>query len=610
MQQFACPKPGCDNVISYDHEDDIICPKCKTVCELDYDGFGADEYYYLIIDKENEMKTTSSGIGSSNAGNTKTHVPEKDGYSEFLPGIQNNFIKMLGNEGLQVFTTDAKNLFEIFLEGLPENARQHYRCNACKGFVNRYGNLVVINKKGVITSLLWDTVTTPSFFIEAIQAMQNEVVNAKVTGVFFSAKPMWGINVTGKWHHMHVIPHTAMVFASKDDANRKMAEKKEEYKMVLKVLTKYSFETVSQVAKLLKSDSLYRSEKCLGNSLWLKEVYQNITGSKNFKKNNHVLWRHVAYAPTGFCHISGGMLGTLLDDVASGHLNFDAIAKKFESKMNPTKYQRPSKAPTEGNVAQAEKVFEKLNCADSLPKRFAKIEELTSIWRPRGVSAEKKTTREGVFSDLKTRKKEKATFINNIEIPEKVISMRTFLEDIMPDAEKIHIWIPGYERCNFAGITTAINPTSRPILQWDHEDKRNPFSSYVYSGGSFPASFMLESNKYYPCDAVVVNPCHWNDSFKHTNHGEGIIFIIQGCKDRNYEGSGMSIFPEDLKSEFHSVRSTIEQYSRQHDLEGYDEASACGLRFDSRMQDPNSWNISLVTESEGEKYRYIIKYWK
>lgn len=53
------------------------------------------------------------------------------------------------------------------------------------------------------------------------------------------------------------------------------------------------------------------------------------------------------------------MIGTLLDDIASG-MSFDSVSRRFAEKMHPLQYQRPQAAPSAGNIAQAEKIVEKL----------------------------------------------------------------------------------------------------------------------------------------------------------------------------------------------------------------------------------------------------------
>ena len=89
-------------------------------------------------------------------------------------------------------------------------------------------------------------------------------------------------------------------------------------------------------------------------------------------------------------------------------------------------------------------------------------------------------------------------------------------------------------------------------------------------------SFKMESERLYCKDhGIILKPSLWQPGFEH--HGQGVIFILEGAKDSNYQNCGNGLFPEILKSELREVRATIEAYSRKQSIGGYNEASACGL---------------------------------
>ncbi|HPY41469.1 MAG TPA: hypothetical protein PLM98_13185, partial [Thiolinea sp.] len=62
----------------------------------------------------------------------------KNRYPDFLHTIQKTF-KTTGKEHL--FSTDAPELWPLFLNNLPEDVRQEYTCSACRHFVNHFGQL-------------------------------------------------------------------------------------------------------------------------------------------------------------------------------------------------------------------------------------------------------------------------------------------------------------------------------------------------------------------------------------------------------------------------------------------------------------------------------------
>lgn len=492
-----------------------------------------------------------------------------------------------------LFKTNTEDLFDIFLDNLPSE-RQHYTCHACRRFVNKYGGLVTISEKGTITPVIWEPKNTPSFFKNSVEKLHLEVKNSKVTGVFYSNDNVLGVPTTGEWNHMSVVTCPTYGHSLKSPFQGE-AEKKEDFKNIIRAIQEFPLTAVNQAVSLLKNDNLYRSEKLLGAAEWLRDLHESVNTFRRRKTN--IFWRFVAMAPNGFCHPRSSMIGTLLEDICEG-LSFDVIERRFKEKMSPLQYQRPQALPSSGNIEQAEKIIEKLGIKKSLERRYANLDEIQAIWTPE----EKKEGTEktgGVFSHLKTKDK---TAIDPIDGPAKTMTWEKFLNTILPEAEKIEYKVPyGYN--SYAAFVTAEHPDSPPILQWDSEEKRNSVSWYLYSNGSYPATWNLSDSKYFEVNAISMQPSMWNGDFDH--QGKGVMFILDGAKD-NGGLQGNSLFPETLKSELRSVRATIESYSRGATLGNSENASVCGLM----LQSSGTWgtNIFRVT-SKGIQSKFKLDRW-
>lgn len=525
---------------------------------------------------------------------TPNDRPE-DNCNYLLMGIRQAFdVSISENEPL--FTTNVDNLYDIFLMNLPAEARQHYNCNACRSFVNRYGGLVTINEDGFTHPVMWGF-DCPAFFNKAILAVDNAVRNAKVTGVFIPSERTLGIPRTNEWTHMYVkIPKQIVHKSILNTAYQKMAEKREDFKMLVSAVQKYNISDVTTAVNLLKANSLYRSEKILGIAEWFLEVMKEVKGNKNF---TNILWRKVATAPTGFCHISSSMIGTLLDDIHDGY-SFDAVKRRFDEKMSPTKYQRPQAAPSVGNVKRAEKIVAKLGLENSLKRRFARLEEIGKLWEPEPMHTTNNIPA-GIFSGVKTKDKSAVKRNNDITPPATTMTWDKFMKTVLPEAKKIELYIK-HQRDNYTAIVTAENFDAPPIIQWDTEEFRNPFSWYLYNNGSPANRWNLREGMYVEVTAITLQPNMWQEGYTHI--GDGVIFILKNCKDA-YNKS-LALFPEILKSDLREVRSTIEAYSKMNKLGGYEEASACGLSLGSSE---TNWNCKLkVTTDVGERF-YILDRW-
>lgn len=512
---------------------------------------------------------------------------DNDGYLELERMVAERFEYF---KGVPVFTTDAEGLFEAFLGGIPDEARQYYNCHSCKEFINKYGGLVTLTESGSVDSTLWSELA-PEFFRQSMVAMNNIIMRSRITGVFVSSDKMLGHPITGIWTHFHAVnpnPYQGRLYS----ANQVAADKRADFVLLKDSLREYPLTAVNQAVLLLKTDSLYRSEKVLGVAEWFQSLHKQLESVKNGKIRDNIVWKAVATAAPGFCHLKNTMIGTLLDDLVSG-LDYEDVSRRFAAKMHPLQYQRPQADPTVGNIARAEEIVKKLGIERSLVRRFARLDEIQAMWKPFGDVKPKKAT-DGVFSHLTPKGQREPV---RMTLPTQTITWKKFSEEILPITTSIELYVPDYG--SFCALVTAQYDDAPPIIQWDDVDHRNPFSHYFYSGGSTADRWNLRPG-YCKVTAICSMPSEWQPGCDHHKHG--IIFVLDGARDSNYERSSNALFPEILKSELREVRSTIEAYSKSAHLQGYDKASACGMGFGQG----SSWNIKLKVTGDLGVMNYKI----
>jgi hypothetical protein len=525
---------------------------------------------------------------------------ENDGYEQFMASVKNRFNRLIG-DGIPLFTTDAENLFDLLLDNLPPEARQHYTCRSCDNFVSRFGGLVTMTETGEMVSVLWDEGNTPSFFQSAVSAIKKAVLKARVNGVFLSESQVLGQPVTGDWEHLSTTLPKQMVFKDKlYTADQIMAEKLQDREMLIRVLLEYKLPVIEQAVVLLKTESLDRPEKTVTNAEWFQALQSKFSAERNSRNKENLVWLAAATAPTGFTHINGGMLGTLLEDIKSG-LSFESIKRKFGSKMDPTKYQRPQSPPPAGNIQEAEKIVEKLGIKNSLVRRFARLDEIEKIWVPRDSQKQPQNVQGGsVFGHLLAQEKEQP----KLNVPAVNMTWEKFQKTVLPLALGIEFAVRSGAN-SYSAILTAAFDDAPPILQWDSEEKRNPFSTYVYAQGSQPSNWGLTTG-YRKVTAISFKPPMWGgENFDH--QGKGVIFILDGAKDERYEGAGNALFPETLKKELHGIRATIELFSKKAVIQGFEEASACGISLQPGSN--ANWNYEFRVTTATGTMNYKLDRW-
>lgn len=497
-----------------------------------------------------------------------------------------------------LFTTDAEGLYDVFLGALPAYSRQHYVCRTCRHFVERFGGLVTIDESGVATSPFWDGLALPAFFSASVRAVSRIVSKARVTGVFLTSDAVLGNpeneSSKGTWRHMHSTARP-MEKSALLTAEQVAAEKREDYGTLCRGLAEFSVETVRQAHTLLTTGGLYRSEKCVGTARWLLDLHEAREATKHARAREHITWRAAALAPPGFCHVRSTMIGTLLEDIEAGK-GFEEIKRSFDGKLHPLQYQRPQAAPTDGQLAAAEKVVEKLASSGALVRRFATLEDIAddAVWMPKEKAAELSVG--SVFGHL--MKGRNGT--PSIDVPAQVITWDKFWRTVLPGAERIECRVPS--RGNFFAFVTASNPDAPPILQWDTEASRNPVSWYLYNGGSLAESWGLPAGGFVPAAAITTQPSSWGEGREH--QGNGVYVVIDGARDSLK--SGLALFPEILKSEYHGIRAAMEAYSRSREIE-VTGVPACGLAL--QKSGGGSWDVILRVTSRGARVVYKIDRW-
>lgn len=523
-------------------------------------------------------------------------------YDLYVKRLTTRLMERLGSTGTAaVFRTDAEGLFEAYLDALPSEHRQYHTCNCCRRFVERFGGLVVIGEDGRTRSALWDAEDAPAYYRPAAAILASRAESARVVGVFYAKDETWGWPVTGPWRHLAVTPPPELRFKhSLLTAGQFQAQKTEEYGIVRRALAEYPADVVAEALRVVDADALYRSEKVRGPLAFFDALHKAVAPLRGPARDNAV-WRAVAGAPSGFCHLTQSMTATLLEDIKAG-MSFEQVSKRFADKMHPLRYQRPQAPPSAGNIGAAERIFEKLGLAPALRRRYARPDEVEAVWRP--APPEDAPKGPGVFSHLRPKGASPAT--PKLDLPPAKITFEKFRRTVLPQAKSLEVFV-ATGRLNFRTFVTAADPEAPPLFDWDSPEKRNPFSSYVWHWGSPPHQYGLSGGKYHPVEGVVLAPHEWGggpDSPRFDRHAKFVVFLVAGAKET--VNTGLAVFPECLRSELREVRSTIEAYSNRALIEDNGGCTATGLSFGGGATETLRVR---VTDGSGAAAVYDIDRW-
>lgn len=513
----------------------------------------------MVNHPNRSIRKKKAAVGTVSSG---THDHD---YSGLLRGVAAWFGAITPGY-TKLFMTDARGLNDLYLDSLP-GERQVHNCHACRRFIETYGALVTINENGETSPVMWAPSAVPEFYEPAFAALHARVKKARVTSVFLTKQSIWGNPITGNFQHIAVQPPDALIYRERAlTAGQAMAAMRENFGTVSRALAELSAPMLDQALRLLRAEALNRSERFTAPAEWLRKLHDRPKG----RRGENVLWRAIASAPEGYCHPRASVLGPLLEDIAAG-LPFETIKARFDAKMAPHLYQRPQAAPTTGNITAAESLVAKLGLARSLERRFARLDELETIWTPRADSP--RSHAGGVFGHLKAKGQPTAPLV---DLPLVTITWEKFARTVLPEATRLEFLVP-YGASRFMAMTTAVHADAPPVLRWDREDARNPVAWYVYTSGSPAAQWGLSPGSWVRVNAIAPLPPLWGPHPK-PHLGDGLMLVLDGAVDSGKGHNGL--FPESLNDELRQIRSTIEAYCGSAEVGGQDQASACG--FDMR----------------------------
>lgn len=504
-----------------------------------------------------------------------------------------------------LFTTDATDLFDLFLSELPADERRGYTCQCCRAFFDRHAGLVTIDAQGQAESLLWRQDGVPGFFSDAVAAVRSRARHAAVTGVFVTNEALWGRPMTGPWSHFYGRPHPDRLYRGTPlkNAEQRAAELLQDYQVLQRGLADVADQAgthrIRAALALLERGQLAGAEKAEGTARWLLQLLEARAATKNRTARDNLTWSAVATAPAGFAHFKTTVLGTLLDDLAQG-LELSAIQGRWGGKLDPLTYQRAQVAPSEGQVDAAERVVATLGLEQSLARRFARREHLVVTWEPPQKPQE--ASPGGPFAHLRPAR---AT-ITPLATGPVTITWEKFARTVLGAAERIEFQVPG-DRANFVAFVTAQHPNAPPILQWDLPERRNPTSLYGYVNGSFPERWGLQRGAWREVTAITLQPHQWDAARDYPQHGRGVVLLLRGARDTGYQAGG-GFFPATLRGELHGVRATLEAHAKTAAIADLDGAGDAGIAFLER-KDGRSWGCVVRVTTAGITTTYHVDRW-
>lgn len=526
--------------------------------------------------------------------------------------VRATFASNIALYGPILHRTKTDGLSTVYLENIAEAFRQQFNCMACRDFIRRFGGAVFLQPDGTTVSALWDPATAPELYRESVAKMKAFVEAKAVGGLLYTNAKDWGHAEKGGFNHFHVSVSLARPAGTNDwDSDHAVqARARQNYKDLLAFLSDTDTEILRKVFHLFKTEQIQGKAKFEGwvgfllnaAETWTKMVSED-GGSQ--KRVRQWLWYAVARAATGWCQSRKSSIGSLVENLSIGVPQADAI-RAFHAITKSTVYQRPTAAPTEGNVEVAEKLIERLGLASALKRRYARVDEVLpyAIWRPTplGKSA---PVEGGVFGHIATKGSQAAVSRQTASSTAVVMTWEKFARTVLPEALRIRAVLPP-GLSPLGGLLTAQDPDAGCLIRWDRPESRNPFSWYcAYSGaglpGIHPKVYGTAAGAELEVTAVLPSVPQWvGGENRDPRWDQSLTILVDGLTAP--DDTRGCLFPEILRSELHAIRSTIEAYSQNERLESVPDA-AVGIVSVA------GFGVQYIVETATGTTKYSIDRW-
>lgn len=436
-------------------------------------------------------------------------------FKNFKKQIQEQFNQM--TEGVQtLYEVDLNKdeLWNLYLDSFPSGTneifreRREYDCSCCRQFIKNLGNVVVIKDNKIST--IWDINTECSTFKPVAKALSEYVKSHKVSDVYVSKFNKIGTdnnfeNTPEKvyeWNHLYMELPDKFV----DRSYNSIGDIKGRYRDVKNVfqrsLEEISEESVSTVLELIGQKSLYKGEEwknALTEFLKYKRNYMKL--NNNIEKHNFA-WEQSVKAGSVIGKIRNHSIGTLLIDISEG-MELDQAVRRYEKIVAPSNYKRPKAIYTQKMLDAAKKTITELGYMDSLPRRFATIDDITvnNLLFVNKDSA-KQLGELDIFDEMSKNVSVNSKKFSRVE----EIGIEDFIKNVLPTTKEVELLLENKHMDNFMSLIAPVNKEAKSMMKWD-----NNFG-WAYTGNITDSS-MKENvkNAGGKVDGVLRFSIQWND---------------------------------------------------------------------------------------------------
>lgn len=408
-------------------------------------------------------------------------------FTEMRDKLREHFNEMVKDVNhLFEVSVDKDELWNLYLNSFPEGTNEIYRerrehdCSCCRQFIKTIGNAVVIRDNQITT--IWDFRTDDNTYQPVLDALSNFIKSHAVSDIYVSKFKKIGTlqnyeemenGKVQEWTHFYVeLPDNLVDRSSRSEGDIK-GSFRDTRNVFKRSLDEITMDAIDTILELINSNTLYKGEEwksVLGELKKYKKEYDKLTSDT--EKDIYV-WEQSVKTGIAIGRIRNHSIGTLLVNI-SEEMDLDTAVKKYEQIVAPANYKRPKAIYTKKMLEDAKKTITELGYMDALQRRFANLDDITvnNILFSNRDAAKRISGADDIFGEM-----EKDVAVNPRKFSKvEEIPVRDFIENILPTAKDIEIYLENKHAPNMVSLIAPKNKDAKTMFKWD-----NGFS-WAYSG--------------------------------------------------------------------------------------------------------------------------------
>jgi hypothetical protein len=438
-------------------------------------------------------------------------------FADFRESVHQQVLGLVRQETLYVTDIDKDKLYELYLSSFPAGTnnlyleRAEHDCSACKQFIRTFGGVVAIINNELVS--VWDINRLDSTYEPVAAALSAYVKSMPVVNQFMHDQAKIGIasNVAQlnngdvhTWYHIHANLPSRFIVPRGTSVGAAIGELRDRKNVFMRSLEELTIDSIETVLDLISQNSLYRGEESkalLQCFLTLQKVYADVYRRDEF------CWDVASKESPSITKIRNSAIGTLLIDISEG-VELDVAVRKFEAVVAPANYKRPKAVFSTRMLEEAQKTVIELGLLDSLPRRFATVEDIKV---QNILFANTDIMRQVVSTDVFTQMKESIPanpkqFTGVEEVP-----IEKFLAEVLPRATSLEVLLENRHAGNLVSVIAPANATAPSMFKWG-----NAFC-LAYSGNIADSMKQRVKGAGGSIDGVLRFSIQWNENGDNQN---------------------------------------------------------------------------------------------